>query len=359
MNVHFIIDSIYSRLFISEVRKRFPTDDNIFYCLKNTQLKYLSSDEVTVINPYSFFSFIVKTFKIVNSKEISRLYLHYFSNYHTIVCLLCLKKIPIYWGYWGADLYNDINYQLYDNNTLVFLKEQNKTNFIRVIYLIFRKYVIEHKISYITMKLQNEFKLLHDFYKTKIKRIDFEYPNPIEHEGFIHENNNVPNVLVGNSGDPGNNHYSIFECLAKINFEFNAIVPLSYGNEEYITAMNEKGKFLLEKKFHPLLQFMSPDEYQELLNTIDICIMNHYRQQGLGNIRYLLQTGTKIFLNPINPLYNYLVDNGIKIYRISDLYEKEAFCPLEMKIKKENSRIIRELFSKQYYDKAFNELFRK
>ena len=358
MNVHFIIDSVYSQLFISEVKKRFPNGVNVFYCLKNTQLKHLDSNDITIINPYSFFSFIIKTFKIVNSKKISKVYLHYLNNYHTIVCLLCLRKIPIYWGYWGGDLYSDINYQLYDENTLNYFKKPQKSSLVRKIYLIFRKYAIEHKITFITMKLQNEFKILQEYYRTKIKRIDFEYPNPIEQEGVIHENNTVPNILVGNSGDPGNNHYSIFKCLAKINLDFNTVVPLSYGKEEYVKAMNEKGKLLLGEKFHPLLQFMSPDEYQKVLNTIDICIMNHYRQQGLGNIRYLLQTGTKIFLNPLNPLYQYLVDNGIKIYRTSDLNEREAFCPLKMEIKKENSRIIRELFSKQYYDKAFNELFR-
>ena len=35
MNIHFIIDSVYSRLFISEVKKRFPNDNNIFYTLKD------------------------------------------------------------------------------------------------------------------------------------------------------------------------------------------------------------------------------------------------------------------------------------------------------------------------------------
>lgn len=97
-------------------------------------------------------------------------------------------------------------------------------------------------------------------------------------------------ILAGNSADPNNNHLEIFEILSKFsNSDIHIYVILSYGGGlQYINEVKLKGRSLFKDKITFIDDYMSKDEYFDFLKNVDICVFNHYHQQGLGNINLLL-----------------------------------------------------------------------
>src|SRR5690606_7080247 len=101
--------------------------------------------------------------------------------------------------------------------------------------------------------------------------------------------------------------------------DFNLYVPLSYGSEDYKNRIIKKGKELFGSRFKPLEDFIPYQEYITFLKNIDILILNHRRQQGMGNTIQALGMGKKVFLNSITPQYHLFKKLGIKVFPIENL----------------------------------------
>lgn len=104
--------------------------------------------------------------------------------------------------------------------------------------------------------------------------------------------------------------------------EFNVVVPLSYGNQNYINFLVKEGYRLLGDRFIPLLNYLDSDEYYNILNQVDVAIMNYNRPQGFGNILPLIYLGKKVYLkSSISTTYE-LSKKGIKVFNVEDLKYK-------------------------------------
>ncbi len=134
------------------------------------------------------------------------------------------------------------------------------------------------------------------------------------------------NLLVGNSATLTNNHVELFDRIrrhADIDGRM-VVVPLSYGDPTYRDYILKAGKALFGAAFVPLVDFMPKDRYIELLGSCGHVMMNHVRQQGLGNLVISGLLGAKLHLNRRNPLYRWLGSQGIAV---SDV-ERPDFAPL-------------------------------
>jgi len=60
------------------------------------------------------------------------------------------------------------------------------------------------------------------------------------------------------------------------------------------------------------------EQYIKKLQGCGIVIMNHYKQQAVGNILMMLWLGSKVYLNESNTIYHYLKRIGIKIFSIDN-----------------------------------------
>src|SRR5262249_51243273 len=77
-----------------------------------------------------------------------------------------------------------------------------------------------------------------------------------------------PDLLLGNSATPTNNHLDAFELLRRLDLEGrNIVVPLSYGVESYADAVCAHGHRLFGPRFVPLRGYLSPAEYSERIAT--------------------------------------------------------------------------------------------
>lgn len=123
------------------------------------------------------------------------------------------------------------------------------------------------------------------------------------------------NVLVGNSSALTNNHIDAFAALARQSTSEDydrVVVPLSYGRSAAFTHLiEEAGRHYFKERFLPVYELLPADQYRELLASCHTVVMNHVRQQGVGNISIAAMTGARIVLHPKSPLNEELDRRGV------------------------------------------------
>ena len=258
-----------------------------------------------------------------------------------------LKKCN--WVVWGGDLYW---YQT---------RERTWSNDL---YEWVRRALIS-RLGEITTLVPGDFQLAQKWYKTKaiyragryvssIKRKDLDklltFP-AIEKDALY--------IQIGNSADRSNQHQQVLDSLLKFKDEnIRIFVPLSYGDTKYGAAIAAYGKTLFGDKFVPLLDFVPPDEYSRFLQTIDIAIFNHDRQQALGNICVLLYLGKKVFIRDDITSWDYLKnDLGIDIYATDAIGDLDFAAFSQFTHKEKNRLSVSEIFDYQKTKSLWNVMF--
>lgn len=166
-------------------------------------------------------------------------------------------------------------------------------------------------------------------YNPFVQRVPFTY-YPIE---YITKNKLLrasgSDILLGNSASATNNHLEAFDLLRRFNLGDKKIVaPLSYGSPRYAKAIINEGNEQFGDRFVPLTSFLPLEEYNQLMSSCGIVVMNHYRPQALGNIISALYMGCKVFLNNTS-IYQYFNNLGCHIYSIEkDLIATEKALQL-------------------------------
>ena len=111
------------------------------------------------------------------------------------------------------------------------------------------------------------------------------------------------------------------------------VVPLSYGDPHYRRHVREAGTRAFGAAFVPLVDFMPREDYIRTLASCGFALMNHVRQQALGNIYISALLGARIFLDRRNPLLAWLRSQGLPIGDLEQLdtialgaAERDAQC---------------------------------
>jgi len=234
-----------------------------------------------------------------------------------------LKKST--WVVWGSDIY----------------AFQKKEQSLRTrVYESLRQHIIPG-FPEIAAFVPEDFDIIASFYKSKARYLPILYPLPVD----VSQLDNVKNipkegafsVMIGNSGDPTNNHLEMIELLSVFrNEDMKVFCPMAYGGtHEYRELVISKGISTFGDNFIPWLEMKGKQEYAQQLEQIDVAIMNHKRQQGLGNILALLYLGKKVFIRKEVSSYSFLMRNNCNIYPVESLKVLE-FCdfhkPMEEKV---------------------------
>lgn len=144
-------------------------------------------------------------------------------------------------------------------------------------------------------------------------------------------------VLVGNSTDPSNNHLRIFDILASQMDKIDKIFcPLSYGTySKYRDSVIREGRNKFGDKFVALLEFLTMDQYSEILKTVDVAVFNHERQQAMGVTLTLLSLGKVVYLNENTTSFKSLKERGFKIFANSLIEKFGILYPKDVEVNKE------------------------
>ncbi len=171
-------------------------------------------------------------------------------------------------------------------------------------------------------------------------------------------------VFLGNSATPENNHLEAIESLQRLdNGNMHVVCPLSYGVESYASAIEIAGKNAFGERIRFLKTFMSRDEYNRIMLECPIVVMNHYRQQAVGNVITALWLGAKLYMSEKSTVYQYFKNRDYKIYAVeTDLAPTNRFAleALSLEDRIINRQKLVKEFSKdvvlQNYEKSMLEM---
>lgn len=344
MHIHFFShESSYSSAFLDIVKSEINLDEHLFVFgfafikFKKKQYDYgeqLNKRVVRLKNPLAIFS----VWKQI--KKSKWLYLHLLSYDPTLLFwrmnLKLLDKAT--WIIWGTDVYA---YNKKDDNI--------KTRF----YESLRRKIIP-RFREIAAFVKEDADLVKQVYQSDAEYIPIAYPNPVSIELLqsvrVNAKNEFPVFLLGNSADVSNNHIEMLQILAKFkNERLKIYCPLSYGgNKEYIAKVIDLGHQLFGDSFVPLKEYLNTTEYASILAEVDISLMNHNRQQGLGNILALLFLEKKVFLKSNISSYYFFQRKKLVVYDIATITNMtfEELVTLNNELKA-NKQIVKSIIGKE------------
>lgn len=158
------------------------------------------------------------------------------------------------------------------------------------------------------------------------------------------------NILIGNSASFSSNHLDAFEFLKMLDLtDRKIIVPLSYGDETYGNAVVQEGHKAFGDAFVPLINFMPIDEYTETISSCSTVIMNHTRQQALGNVIVMMYLGAAVFLKEKNPVYSFFKEKGGVVFSVEALEKDNTLINVRLSEKdiEQNRNILRQHWSRK------------
>lgn len=122
-------------------------------------------------------------------------------------------------------------------------------------------------------------------------------------------------VLLGNSASATNRHEDALTMLSRFKHErLRLIIPLSYaGTDEYVERITKVARRLFDDKVTILDEVLTTEEYLELLTQIDILVLNHRRQEGVGTINSALLLGKKVYLHHSVSTFSHLQAGGVEL----------------------------------------------
>ena len=246
------------------------------------------------------------------------------------------KNIKIIWFCFGFEVYNDANY--FKNNILLDTITNQKfpekelsskkkiKEEVRPFYRMIKpslplsskeyKHKVIKRINYLGSSFQEEFEQVSKLIKQKKRFFDFWY-YPLEQILDVTSEISLEKkyIIIGNSGFKSGNHLDVFDKIKNYSLQdLEIVVPLNYGEPNYIQEILIEGKKDFNKTFKPLLDFMPLADYNTILESVGVAILNNKRQQAVGNTIALLWFGAKVFLSHKNPFYHYLKRIGVSVY---------------------------------------------
>jgi len=139
-----------------------------------------------------------------------------------------------------------------------------------------------------------------------------------------------PDVLLGNSANPSNNHLEALDLLRdRLPPDGRIVAPLSYGkaHPDYARAVAEAGRTALGDRFEPLRDWMPIEAYNTRIARCGFVVMNQRRQQAVGNISAAFYRGASVYMRRENPLFGFFADLGLTLHSIEAL-ESDTGAPL-------------------------------
>lgn len=358
-NLHIMHNDKFNKTYIEFINKEFSLKEHNFiflggYKSKEIIIPKLENIEIGIENGNKInklFNWLALFQKNVYRAE--KIYLHGLFNPIVVLFLFLqpwlLKKCN--WIIWGGDLYF---YQI-PKLTL----KSKAYEFMRAVCI--------KKISKIITSIDGEYDLAKEFYQTKAKIIKARYPLAIDLSYLdslytLKKENKKVLILLGNSGDPSNNHIEVLEALSKFKEkQIEIICPLSYGgSKKYKESVIKMGKTNFENKFTPLLEFLDKKKYENILSQIDIAVMAHNRQQAMNNMRSLLYIGKKVYLKKETTSYSHFSKEGIKIFDFANIKMEsfEEFIDINSTDAMENRKILKETLSNNYTAEMWRNVYK-
>lgn len=352
MFIHILTsENVYHINLIQFIERNFSTRNHkfIFRSKRYTRSNY---KETTLIDSKSnFISLLFFLPQLIGAKKI---YIHYLPYGPSLPfwALYSIFSNKLVWIYWGGDIY---------------AYKEKGISYKHRFYEFCRKIIIKN-LKNISGFLHEDFEVIKKVYNTNADYTKIIYPLPVDFsilEQKIKEAHpkadSIISILAGNSADPSNNHLELFSIIEKYkDEEIQIICPLSYGQDKaYVSRVLKEGERIFGDKFRPLLHFLSPSEYSKVLQKVDVAIMNHERQQGLGNLISILWLRKKVFVRSDTTSFSYFKSEDIAVWDTLDIKNQtfESFISINPNDAIKNKTLVLNVFSEHHYKELWNNVF--
>ena len=143
-------------------------------------------------------------------------------------------------------------------------------------------------------------------------------------------------ILLGNSSDPNGNQIDALHYLkTRVKEDCEVFSFLSYGDPDGKAWTLEYASKHLGDKFHAITDYMDKESFVRYVNSMDVIMMFHNRQQAEGNIMTALSLGKPVFMKPQNPQYDMLKRMGVEsVYDVRQMHTvdlREAIINAQLK----------------------------
>lgn len=358
MILHIVIDHFFIDMAYGIFEKAYPNNNEFILVSKHENCKYIKKTPITTITTLSFLS---KKFS-ERLKNYEFVVIHWLDDHQLQLIVNAPKEVKFVWLGWGGDYYSFINKPLlldktkkafFDDGLLQepLTVEQRVKDFIKNKFFfrgIKDKAKAINRINYFAPVLYEDYCLVKESLQSFTpKYIDWNY-GTLEDDLIVNDLSiSGNNILLGNSASYENNHMEAIDILAALSLgNRDVICPLSYGDDMYADRVQNYGQKKLGKNFQPIKEFLPMDKYNNLLASCSIVIMNHLRQQALGNIIITLFFGAKLFLNKENPIYDFLMRHNIVCFTIDQIDSIHINTQLTSAERLQNKKALKAIWSR-------------
>lgn len=342
----------------------FPKMNDVVVVSISSELKYVKSKVDHLIVKKSFSSRFKRMLSYDFFADYDLIIIHSLNSLVISELLGPHLKPPLVWLGWGYDYYDykilktDLHLPLTRqllSSRKIGGKLKNLLVSLKTVFLnrIIKNYVIE-KISIFSPVIPSEYFLLKNSKNWRNFPVlgQWNYGTLEDNliKGFENQSVTGDSILVGNSASPTSNHLETFAFLRE-NSEVRRMIiaPLSYGDQRYAQQIIKFGDESFGDSFVPLVEFMPIEDYVKTIKQCGFVIMNHVRQQAVGNIIIMLYLGARVFLREENPTYRFFVDLGIKLTTVQELekFPKLLSKPLSIEERIKNRNILANIWGRE------------
>ncbi len=330
MILHISPDNFFIDIAYREFEKACPKRNHFKFVTKSNFLLNVKFAQGEIISPEILLS---KEFlnRLVAYKAVV---IHFLTPLNAKFVCQIPNRIKVLWIGWGGDYYPLVNENESDNlldNTLRIYRrslnfiEKSKIWAKKFLKLVFREKKNVRKaiarIDFFSPVLYEEYEMCKEAIpELRAEYISWNYGN-IDDFRFGDLSLSGNDLLLGNSATYTNNHVEALNLIKDWSFPNRILVPLNYGDRNYAKEVARYGKEKFGQKFVPIESFLPFRVYAETLSKCSFVVMNHIRQQGLGNILMMMHMGAAVFLRAENPIYRFFKKQGALIFSVDEMHQ--------------------------------------
>lgn len=248
-------------------------------------------------------------------RQADKVFLHYMPTYNAPLLASFFEQFrnKVVWLIWGGDAHKT----LYLGRKAILFDALERPVFKRLGF-ISSSQEIEYTRAVEVFKIPKA-KYIPLFYSIDVFKTN---PKTSGQNGIFGER---IKILLGNNACPTNRHIEAIDLIKSNIQNFGGEVeihcPLSYSITDlaYQQRVIEHGKSVFGDAFVAITDYQKPEDYFEFMAGMDVFIMNHQRQRGIGVIRTALFWGKVVYMAAANINLHHFKSEGLHVLQIEQL----------------------------------------